>query len=163
MTVLDKGEAEIREFIKISKTRPFVVKDQGYLIPKKCVFNRIIGDSNLELRFANYLESCEDIVSYVKNYFAVHFKIDYKNADGDISNFYPDFLVKVDSKNVYVVETKGREDLDDPLKIERLKQWCKDINEAQTKIRYSWLYIKEDDFDAQKLHSFKQLITLFKE
>jgi type III restriction enzyme len=29
LTVVDKGEAEIRDYIKISKSRPFVVKDQG--------------------------------------------------------------------------------------------------------------------------------------
>lgn len=163
LTVLDKGEAEIREYIKVSKTRPFVVKEQGYMIPKKSLFNRIIGDSHLELRFASYLDNCEDILSYIKNYFAVHFKIDYKNADGEISNFYPDFIVKVDDKTIYIVETKGREDLDDPLKIERLKQWCDDINLSQKKIRYEWLYVKEDEFEAQKIYGFRDLISLFKE
>src|SRR3990172_12513533 len=136
LTVLDKGEAEIRDYIKISKVRPFVVKDQGYLIPKKSVFNKIIGDSHLELEFASFLEECEDVVSYVKNYFAVHFKIDYKNASGAISDFYPDFIVKLDTRRVYIVETKGREDLDDPLKIERLKQWCDDINRVQKNIKF---------------------------
>ncbi len=51
LTVRDKGDAEIRDSIKLRQTRPFVVKDQGYLIPKKSVFNRVIGDSHLELRF----------------------------------------------------------------------------------------------------------------
>ncbi|GEM_PF-2703602 len=48
-TLRDRGNAEIRDTIKLRKTRPFVVKDQAYLIPKKCVFNRVIGDSPLEL------------------------------------------------------------------------------------------------------------------
>lgn len=52
----------------------------------------------------------------------MHFKIDYKNADRIIANYYPDFFVKIDEKTVYVVETKGREDLDDSLKIRRLAQ-----------------------------------------
>ena len=38
-------------------------------------------------------EDCNDIISYVKNYMAVHFKIDYVNAKGEISNYYPDFVV----------------------------------------------------------------------
>ena len=46
LTVLDKGEAEIRDYIKISKSRPFVVEDQGYIVPKKSIFNKIIGDSH---------------------------------------------------------------------------------------------------------------------
>jgi len=71
LTVQDKGDAEIRDRIKLRQTRPFVTKDQGYLIPKKSVFNRIVGDSQLELEFASFLEDCNDIVSYAKNYLAV--------------------------------------------------------------------------------------------
>ena len=66
LTVRDKGDAEIRDTIKLRQTRPFVVKDQGYLIPKKSVFNRVIGDSHLELQFAGFLEDCPDVVSYAK-------------------------------------------------------------------------------------------------
>ena len=117
LTVQDKGDAEIRDTIKLRQTRPFVAKDQGYLVPKKSVFNRIIGDSHLELLFARFLEDCDDVVSYAKNYLAVHFKLDYVNADGDISNYYPDFLVKLSDKRIVIVETKGQEDLDVPLKM----------------------------------------------
>lgn len=150
LTILDKGEAEIRDYIKISKSRPFVVKEQGYLVPKKSVFNKIIGDSHFELEFASFLETCEDIVSYVKNYFAVHFKIDYQNADGNISDYYPDFVVKVSPKEYYIVETKGREDLDDVEKIKRLQQWCEDVNTNQRNARYQMLYIKQEDWETQK-------------
>jgi len=87
LTVQDKGDAEIRDTIKLRETRPFVAKDQGYLIPKKSVFNKIIGDSHFELLFARFLEDCPDVVSFAKNYLAVHFKLDYVNADGDISNY----------------------------------------------------------------------------
>jgi len=164
LTVLDKGEAEIRDYIKISKVRPFVVKDQGYLIPKKSVFNKVIGDSHLELEFASFLEECEDVVSYVKNYFAVHFKIDYKNASGAISDFYPDFIIKLDSKRIYIVETKGREDLDDPLKIERLKQWCNDINRVQNNTKFGWIYIREEDYEKYgKMRNFADVIKTFEE
>lgn len=158
LTVLDKGEAEIRDYIKISKCRPFVVKDQGYLIPQKSAFNKIIADSHFELELASFLEKCDDVISYVKNYFAVNFRIDYKNADGEISNYYPDFIVKVSNKEIYIVETKGREDLDDPLKIERLKQWCEDINKVQKKTIYKMLYIKQEEFEKYKPKAFKELI-----
>jgi type III restriction enzyme len=87
LTVQDKGDAEIRDTIKLRQTRPFVAKDQGYLIPKKSVFNRIIGDSDFELLFARFLDDCADVVSYAKNYLAVHFKLDYVDAVGNISNF----------------------------------------------------------------------------
>jgi type III restriction enzyme len=163
LTVLDKGEAEIRDYIKISKCRPFVVKDQGYLVPKKSPFNKIIGDSHFELQFASFLEGLGDneMISYAKNYFAVHYKIDYQNADGEISNYYPDFIVKVSNADVCIVETKGREDLDDPLKIQRLAEWVKDANNAQSKVKYSFLYVREEEYEKYHPKSFESLRHLF--
>ena len=163
LTVQDKGDAEIRDTIKLRQTRPFVAKDQGYLIPKKSVFNKIIGDSHFELLFARFLEDCDDVVSFAKNYLAVHFKLDYVNADGDISNYYPDFLVKSSEKEVFIVETKGQEDLDVPLKMQRLRQWCDDINQAQVGVRYDFVYVDEESFNKYKPSSFRSLIDSFTE
>lgn len=164
LTIQDKGEAEIRNYIKISQCRPFVVKDQGYLIPKRSPFSKIIGDSKLELRFANFLENCPEgeIISYVKNYFGVHFRIDYKNAAGGISDYYPDFIVKKSEKEVFIIETKGLEDLDVPEKMHRLKQWCEDINKAQIKIKFDYIFVDEESFEKFKPTKFEQLIKSFK-
>jgi type III restriction enzyme len=161
LTVLDKGSAEIRDYIKLRSTRPFVVKDQGFLIPQKSVFNKIIGDSHLELRFASFLEKCPDVVSYVKNYLAVHFSIDYVNAGGYISNYYPDFIVKDASENTYIVETKGLEDLDVPHKMERLKKWCEDINVVQKKKKYDYIFVDEEDFNKYNPDSLNVLSKSF--
>ncbi|MBZ5641149.1 MAG: DEAD/DEAH box helicase family protein [Acidobacteriia bacterium] len=163
LTVQDKGDAQIRDTIKLRQTRPFVAKDQGYLIPRKSVFNRIIGDSPLELLFARFLDDCDDVVSYAKNYFAVNFKLDYVKADGDISNYYPDFLVKLTDGRIIVVETKGLEDLDVPLKMQRLRLWCEDINRVQTDVKYDFVYVDQESFERYKPTSFRQLINGFRE
>jgi len=163
LTVQDKGNAEIRDTIKLRQTRPFVAKDQGYLVPKKSVFNRIIGDSQLELRFAGFLEDCSDVLSYAKNYLAVHFKLDYVNSDGNISNYYPDFLVKLTDGRIVVVETKGQEDLDVPLKVQRVRQWCEDINGMQSDVTYDFVYVDEEGFKKYELKSFADLLASFRE
>jgi type III restriction enzyme len=164
LTIQDKGSAEIRDYIKLRQTRPFVVKDQGFLVSKKSVFNKIVGDSHLELLFASFLDGCadDDVISYAKNYFAVNFRIDYVNADGDISNYYPDFLVKTNPKEVFIVETKGLEDLDVPLKMERLKKWCEDINAAQEKVRYDYVFVEQEDFEKYSPKSFADLVKGFR-
>ena len=92
------------------------------------------------------------MVSYAKNYLAVHFKLDYVNADGDISNYYPDFMVKLSDKRIVIVETKGLEDLDVPLKMARLRQWCEDINRVQTEVEYDFVYVDEEGFKKYKPH-----------
>jgi hypothetical protein len=56
--------------------RPFVVKDQNYILPKKSVFNKIIGDSGFELEFAAFLDNCHDVISFAKNYISIKFYIE---------------------------------------------------------------------------------------
>jgi len=163
LTIQDKGDAEIRDSIKLRQTRPFVAKEQAYLVPTKSVFNRIIGDSHFELLFARFLEDCGDVISYAKNYMAVHFKLDYVNADGNISDYYPDFFVKLSDKQIYIVETKGQEDLDVPLKMQRLRQWCEDINQVQSDVTYDFVYVDMENFEQYKPTSFNQLLDGFRE
>jgi type III restriction enzyme len=165
LTVQDKGNAQIRGHIKLRQTRPFVTKEQAFLVPKKSVFSRIIGDGGLELEFASFLDGCDDIVSFGKNYLAVGFKLDYVNADGNISNYIPDFFVKVNEKLICIVETKGREELDIPLKMTRLKQWCADINQAQQEVRYDFVYVDEESYRKyeKKLKSFADVTKAFRE
>ncbi len=163
LTIQDKGDTQIRDSIKLRQTRPFVAKEQGYLVPKKSVFNRIIGDSPFELLFARFLEDCDDVVSYAKNYLAVHFKLDYVNADGDISNYYPDFLVKLSNKRIVIAETKGQEDLDVPLKMQRLRQWCEDVNRVQSDVAYDFVYVDQESFEQYNPKTFRQLLDGFRE
>jgi len=163
LTVQDKGDAQIRDSIKLRQVRPFVTKDQGYLIPKKSVFNRIIGDSDFELVFAKFLEDCADVTSYVKNYLAVGFKLGYVKADGDISNYYPDFIVKLPENRVVVVETKGQEDVDVKPKMLSLKQWCEDINHANSGVTYDYVYVDEESFKKYVPKNFSSLLKSFRE
>jgi len=170
LTIYESGETEVRDTISVRKTRPFVINDTEFYRPNKSVFNVISGDSILELRFAALLDNCTDVVSFGKNYFAVNFKLDYLNADGVISYYYPDFLVKLKpsqgKEELYVVETKGREDLDDPLKFSRLEQWIKDVNSIPgTKQIWNALYVSQETFDKNRddYRSFADLVAEFKD
>jgi len=170
LTIYESGETEVRDTISVRKTRPFVINDTEFYRPNKSVFNIISGDSILELRFAALLDNCSDVVSFGKNYFAVNFKLDYLNADGVISYYYPDFLVKLKpsqgKEELYVVETKGREDLDDPLKFSRLEQWIKDVNSIPgTKQIWNALYVSQETFDKNRdeYRSFADLVAEFKD
>lgn len=158
LTVQDKGGAEIRNYIKISEARPFVVNNKSYLIPKKSVFNKIVGDSDFELEFSDFIERCGDVISFAKNFQnkeASALRIEYKNSEGFIATYYPDFFVKKDDKTVYIVETKGREEEDDKLKFERLQKWCEDVNFRQNRVSYKALYIKQNEWETSTSHRFK--------
>jgi len=164
LTVQDSGDTEIKNYIKISDSRPFVVNDKAYLLPKKSVFNKIVGDSNFELTFADFIENCDDVISFSKNFQnkeASALRIEYKNSEGFIATYYPDFFVKKDDKTIYIVETKGREEEDDKLKFERLQKWCDDVNSRQTRVEYRALYIKQEEWEKYKPKSFDEAVRLF--
>ena len=148
LTITDTGSAEVINEIKLSKTRPFVVKPQEYFEPKRSVFNRIVVDSHLEMRFAQFLDQATDVVSFAKNTQGVHFFIEYVNHNGDIRHYYPDFVVKVQQDDVYVVETKGLQDLDVLPKWLRMVQWCEDATQADSQGRNFYpVFLSGADFD----------------
>ncbi len=163
LTIQDRGEAQLNETTRAQDARPFMVKEQEYLIPQKSVFNRITGDSHFELEFAAFLENCPDVTSHAKNYSGMNFKLDYINADGDIRNYYPDFFIKLTDGRVIVAETKGREDLDVPRKMQRLSQWCEDVNRTVPDIDYDFVYVDQESFDAYSPQTFQQLLDGFRE
>lgn len=164
LTIQDSGDTEIRNYIKISDARPFVVNDKAYFLPKKSVFNKIVGDSDFELTFSEFIENSEDVISFSKNFQnkeASVLRIEYKNSEGLIATYYPDFFVKKDEKTVYIVETKGREEADDLLKFERLKKWCEDVNSRQSRVEYKSLYIRQEEWVKNKPKNFGEAIRLF--
>ena len=160
LTVHDKGTTEVRDHIKFSKTRPFLVNSQAYVVPKKSIFNKVVGDSHFELEFATFLEGCADLVSYVKNSQSTYFKIEYRNTSGGIANYYPDFIVKESATAVWVIETKGREDLDVPLKWRRLVDWCRDAS-TQSGMSIKPLYVQQEAWDKYRPKDFQGLCAAF--
>jgi len=161
LTVQDRGSTEIRDTIKLSRTRPYLVKDQAYIRPKKSVFNKIVGDNNYELEFAAFLDGCADIVSFIKNSQSTQFRIEYRNADGSIANYIPDFIVKRTEEEIWIIETKGREDLDDPAKWERLQQWCADATTHDGARSFRALFVRQEDWEAHRAATFTQLVSTY--
>ena len=49
--------------------------------------------------------------------------IEYIKFDGKIGSYYPDFFVKLNNKEKWIIETKGAESLNDPRKFARLKEF----------------------------------------
>ncbi|HEU0114188.1 MAG TPA: hypothetical protein VFQ80_05910 [Thermomicrobiales bacterium] len=92
--VHETGTTEIRDTIKLSRTRPFLVDPQQYIVVKKSIFNKTVGDSGFEVRVATFLDASPDIMSLAKNSQSTGFKIEYRNAEGSNGNDVPDFIVK---------------------------------------------------------------------
>lgn len=166
LTVQEEGVAEIVDYIRVRDTRPFRTGNRAYLQSRKSVFNKVVGEVNsggFELEFAHFLDVAEDVVSFSKNYLAIGFKIDYVKANGELSNYVPDFLVKT-GDGIWIVETKGREELDLPQKMARLRQWCADATDAQSpasRVQYRFVYVDQQGYQANPPRTFAGLVSAF--
>lgn len=151
LTLVDVGTSTVISEVKLSKTRPVVVNNQPFIVSKKTMFNRIVGDSNLELRFAQFIDQATDVQAFAKNTRSVHFYMEYITATGEIAHYYPDFIVRDTGGRIYIVETKGLQDLDVVPKWKRLVQWCEDATStSETGKTYLPLFISEEDFDEME-------------
>ena len=155
---------------RLSDTRPFRTEHRPFLAPKKSVFNRIVGEAHaggLELSFAAFLETAPDVQAFAKNYLAVGFRLDYVRADGDLSTYTPDFIVRTADRTVWLVETKGREELDLPQKMARLRQWCADATAADSAltppVRYDFAFVDQAGFEKHPPATFAGLSAAFTE
>lgn len=163
VTISDRGSAEVVGSISLLETRPFMAKQQPFLVPKRSVFNRIIGDLGFELKFAEFLEQCPDVVSFAKNYQSIGFKLDYAKNNGDLSSYTPDFIVKSVDDTIVIVETKGLVDVDVPHKMRRLGQWIEDVNSLQENKRFDFVFVNEDGFESYRPKSLASLLGGFLE
>ncbi|MGH8273359.1 MAG: DEAD/DEAH box helicase family protein [Gammaproteobacteria bacterium] len=169
LTVKDSGTSRIEDHIRLRNTRPFRTGNRGYLQSNKTIFNKVVAEPNaggFELKFAAFLDKAPDVVSFAKNYLAVGFRMDYVKKDGDLSNYVPDFIVKAGDGNVFIVETKGREELDLPQKMQRLGQWCADAtaaSRAENGPAYGFVYVDQTGFERNPPDTFASLTASFRE
>ena len=167
LTVQETGTTHIEDRIRLKEMRPFRTEWRQHLPAEKCIFNRIVGEPNsgaFELRFAAFLEDAADVQAFAKNYLAVGFKLDYVKANGDLSNYTPDFIVRTTDRKIWIVETKGREELDLPQKMARLKQWCADATAAEENGQsYDFVFVDQTGFEAHLPKTLAALVASFTE
>lgn len=169
LTVRDRGSSRIEDRIRLRDMRPFRTANREYLPATKSIFDKIVPEAvggGFELEFAKFLENAPDVTAFAKNYLAVGFKIDYVKSDGDLSNYVPDFLVRTERGDVFVVETKGRAEIDLPQKMGRLRQWCEDATGASKPEggpTYRFVYVDQEGFEKHRPRDFAALVASFQE
>lgn len=123
-----------------------------------------------ELRSTSYEKLLPPLVANIRienrPYLAVGFKLDYVKADDDLSNYIPDFPVKTTDGTIWIVETKGREELDLPQKMARLRQWCEDASDAsvaESGSAYKFVYVDQPGYERNPPRTFAGLAAAFGE
>jgi type III restriction enzyme len=164
LTIVDRGTSRIQSEIRLSRTRPETMSARAAVVPKRSVFNRIVGDNDLENGFAAFLDDAPDVVSFGKNYLRVGFSMEYASPRGAIANYHPDFIVRLDSGEIWIVETKGLEDIDVEPKWRRLKAWCEDATSLDPNgVVYRPLFVDQAAWERHRgaLRSFGEAASVF--
>ena len=168
LTIQDAGATHIEDRIRLRDTRPFRTDHRPYLAATKSIFNKTVGEAHsggFELSFAAFLEGATDVAAFAKNYRAVGFKLDYVKADGDLSNYTPDFIVRTTDGTIWIIETKGREEIDVPQKMARLRQWCADATAASADddVNYRFVFVDQKGFEQHPPATMAALAVAFTE
>ena len=109
------GSSRIEGHIRLSDTRPFRTEPRDFLPAKRrCSTASWASRTQTVWSSPSPLprDTAPDVQAFAKNYMAVGFKLDYVKADGELSTYTPDFIVRTTDGTVWIVETKGREELD---------------------------------------------------
>ena len=149
-------EPEKKDFIKLSDTRPFVWSKLVYPA-NKTIFNYAPVENNFESEFARFLDKAEDVVAFCKIVPKISFFIEYRDSEGNLRLYYPDFVVVLNNGERWVIETKGIEDVDVKNKDKRAELWCEDASKLTGEI---WRYcrVNQEDFEKYKYKRVSELV-----
>jgi type III restriction enzyme len=92
--------------------------------------------------------------------------MEYITSTGEISHYYPDFIVRTSKGEIFIIETKGLQDLDVAPKWKRLVQWCDDASaSSEDNRRFTPLFITEADFNEMetKVKTMERVAELSKD
>jgi type III restriction enzyme len=141
--------------------RPFVWSKMVYPA-NRCVFNYVSCDNDLEVDFSKFLDSAEDVEAFSKIVSKIGFFVEYRDSEGNLKLYYPDFIISTNEGEHLIVETKGREDVDVEHKDKRIKLWCEDATKL-TKSKWSFKRADQEDFKKYRFKSIKELISTLKD
>ncbi len=77
--------------------------------------------------------------------------------DGFLRRYIPDFIVKT-GEAMFVVETKGREDVDVAAKDLQAKRWAKEASKRTNEV-WEFLRVDQKEFEKARYSSFEELLV----
>jgi type III restriction enzyme len=132
----------------LSATPPFPYSRKVFEA-RKSIFNYVACDNELEYSFAKFLEAAEDVKAFAKLPEQFGFAVEYPDSRGNIRNYYPDFVARAADETHWIIETKGREDIEVVRKDEAAERWCEN---ATLLTGTKWRYMKVPQKEFEDLH-----------
>ncbi len=128
--------------ISMASWKPFQVtnsENKPAIASSKTLFNLVPCDRGFEAEFTRFMGVATDVRAFAKNAGPQALRIDYQGRENYRGYYTPDFFVRTDNGNLYLVETKGREDSDVPVKVKAAMAWCKYASQSGTHWEYVYV------------------------
>jgi type III restriction enzyme len=128
---------------------------------KRCHSNKVPCHTDLEKRFADFLDVAKDVVRYFKNE-RLGFSVTYYEG-GRPRQYYPDFIVAVRGKDGrethWIAETKGEIRPNTVLKSEAARHWCEKMSTTRYG-QWRYLFLQQRKLEAALATGVKSLAEL---
>lgn len=128
----------------------------------KTIFNLVAPGNEYERDFAQFLEDSEDVLAFAKlpPTSRLPFAIEYTDNATNMRYYEPDFVAILTDGTHWLIETKGREDIDVAHKDRAARIWCEN---ATLLAGVPWTYMKVQQTEFGKLQpgDFSQLAIAF--
>jgi type III restriction enzyme len=126
---------------------------------KKTLFNLTPCGNDFEQSFAGFLDNSPDIVTFANlGNLPTKLSIEYLDSETNLRFYEPDF-VAIDANGFHwLLETKGREDLDVQFKNQRAEKWCEDVTQL-TGVEWRFQMIPQKPFEKMNPQNFSDLIS----
>ena len=146
---------------KLSETAGFPFSHPTF-VAQKTIFNLVAAANDFERDFAHFLEDSGDVMTFAKlpPTSRLPFSIEYTDNAANLRYYEPDFVAVLNDGAHWLIETKGREDLDVAHKDRAARIWCEN---ATLLVGTSWSYLKVPQVDFTNLQpsEFAELAIAF--
>lgn len=146
---------------RLSETEGFPFSRPTF-VAEKTIFNLVAADNDFEREFARFLEDSGDVVAFAKlpPTSRLPFSIEYTDNATNLRYYEPDFVATVSDRRHWLIETKGREDIDVIHKDRAARIWCENAT-LLTEVAWHYLKVPQAEFAKLQPDDFAQLCVAF--
>ena len=142
---------------RLSETPPFPHSRQT-LPARNTIFNVVAVGNEFELSFAKFLEKAPDVDRFAKLPEQFGFAIEYTDSNNNLRYYEPDFVAVTKDSNHYLLETKGREDVDVANKDRTATLWCENATRL-TGTKWKYVKVPQKYYERLQPNEFGDLVV----
>lgn len=125
----------------------------------KTIFNLLPCDNEFEEEFARFLNASDEVLAFANlGNLPGRLSIEHLDREANLRQYEPDFVARDANGTHWLIEIKGREDIDVARKNERASQWCEDVTLLTGK-PWKFVMVPQKEFIPFKPGSFAELIA----